>query len=160
MSDLKAMNHDDFRAYLLDRYASLFPPDFEASKAKSFAYQYLPECESGWHPLIDEALQRIDDFLQKEGWLGKAFVRQVKEKFGGLRIYVRPDGDTDWPDHVAEGVGKIRMEIEDRSAHICEICGERGEIVVIDSYHQCLCPEHHKRRLNWVEAGRPDVDWR
>jgi hypothetical protein len=160
MSDPKAMSHDDFRAYVLRRYASLFPSDFQAAMTKSSAYRYLPECESGWHDLIDEAMSRIEDFLREQGWLAKVFVRQVKEKFGSLRIYVRPDDDSAWPDEIAEGVAKIRMEIEDRSAHICEICGELGEIVVVDHYHQCLCPNHRDRRMKWVAEGRPDVDWR
>ena len=160
MSDLKAMSHDDFRHYVLTRYASLFPPDFKVAQQKSYGLQYLPQCESGWHDLIDEALQRIEAYLRERGWLGRAFVRQVKEKFGSLRIHVRPDDDSAWPDEVAEGVASIRIEIESRSDKTCEVCGRPGQIEVVDHYHQCLCPEHHAKRLRWVAEGRPDRDWR
>lgn len=116
--------------------------------------------EPGWLSLIDDALGRMENYLRSEGWIDAVKVRQIKEKFGSLRIYARPDHDVDWPDKVAEGLGKIRLEIEDRSTHICEICGAPGEIQVIDHYHQCLCETHAARRKEWVAAGRPDADWR
>jgi hypothetical protein len=158
--EMKAMSNDVFRVYILDRYAALFPLDFEEAQKKSYGLQYLPQCEAGWHDLIDEALQRIEAYLRQEGWLGNAFVRQVKEKFGSLRIYIRPDAENSWPDEVAEGIAAIRIEIEARSDKICEICGRQGQIEVIDHYHQCLCTDHRDRHLRWVAEGRPDRDWR
>jgi hypothetical protein len=134
--------------------------NFNDVLGKSMAYQYMPQCESGWYPLIDEALGRMRDVLFEQGWLERAFVRQVKEKFGALRIYCRPEEDDSWPDNVAEAIAKIRVEIEDRSTRICEICGQPGEIGGIGGYHQCLCPAHTAKLLEWIEAGRPDRDWR
>jgi hypothetical protein len=91
--------------------------------------------EPGWLDLIDEALGRMENYLKSQGWIAEVQVRQIKEKFGSLRIYARPDYGADWPDKVAEGLGKIRLEMEGLSAHICEICGAPGEIKVIDHYH-------------------------
>ena len=130
------------------KYAALVPPNMPF------------EVEGGWLPLIDEGLGKMEDFLGAEGWLGVITVRQIKEKFGALRVYARPDHHSDWPDNVAEGIMRIRGEILARSAHICEMCGRPGEIRVIQHYHQCLCEEHAAKRQQWADAGWPDVDWR
>lgn len=130
------------------KHAAIVPPD-------------LPFLvDAGWLNVIDQALSAIEGFLRAEGWIEVARVRQIKEKFGGLRIYVRPDHEVDWPDEIAQGVLKIRDEFEGRSKHICEICGDPGEIRVIRHYHQCLCEHHALRRSEWAAAGSPDVDWR
>jgi len=158
-SYVKSLGHDAFRSYILTAYHPLFPMDFTERLRFSMAYQYMPQCESGWYALIDECLGRIENFLFEHEFLEKGvYVRQIKEKFGSLRIYVRPDDD--WPDAVAEGVAKIRMEIEERSSRVCEVCGEPGEIVQITGYYQCLCPDHEGKRRAWAERGKPDEDWR
>jgi len=110
--------------------------------------------------LIDETLGRLEDFLRLEGALGIVTVRQIKEKFGVLRIYARPDHGRSWPDSTSSGTYAILMEAQERSSHEREICGEPGEITVINDYHQCLCTNHASRRRDWVAAGRPDIDWR
>lgn len=117
------------------------------------------EVEAGWLPLIDETLGRLEDLLRREGTT-RIRVRQVKEKFGQLRIYARPDHGIALPDTTSRGVLKILREAAVKSEQVCEICGEPGEIDVIDHYHQTLCPRHASKRRNWVVAGRPDVDWR
>lgn len=46
-------------------------------------------------------------------------VLQIKEKYGGLRIYLGPAPDWlhDWCD-----------QIEKLSLHVCEVCGEEGKL--------------------------------
>lgn len=114
----------------------------------------------GWLGLIDDGLGKIEKYLRDVGWIDRAEVRQIKEKFGELRIYVRPKEGHEWSDEVATGLAVIRDEITRTSARTCEVCGRPGEIVVVDHYHQCLCSDHHAKRLKWVSDGRPDVDWR
>ena len=63
----------------------------------------------GWRSLIDEVYDR----LPKE-----AFVFQVKEKWGMLRMYI-----DNIPDEIQEFLGNI----ETRSGKICEVCGEPGQ---------------------------------
>lgn len=115
--------------------------------------------EAGWLPLIDETLGRLEELLRAEGELENSGVRQIKEKFGALRIYVRPHHGS-WPDSTSRGTLAIVAEAQKRSAEQCEICGRTGQIEVIDHYHQTLCMEHASKWREWVAMGRPDVDWR
>lgn len=66
------------------------------------------ECESGWKELY----QPIIDLCELYG----VTVLQIKEKFGGLRIYVRGDRSGE--------LGKIISAAEEASFHTCEECGE------------------------------------
>jgi hypothetical protein len=66
-------------------------------------------------------------------------VLQVKEKFAGLRFYVRFDGlrlrHTD--DAISRRIGAAMEE----SFHTCEICGQPGELRE-DGWIKTLCDEH------------------
>jgi hypothetical protein len=124
------------------------------------APELLFAVSEGWLDLIDDGLSKIEEYLRSVGCLDGSRVVQIKEKFGELRVYVRPLDGHEWSEAIAMGLADIRDEITNRSATICEICGEPGQIEVVGHYHQALCPEHAAKRLAWVEAGRPDIDWR
>ena len=74
-----------------------------------------PECWSeygpGWHALIRGTLER----MLAAGWDGR--LGQIKEKFGGLRIYIDTGNDAVW---------KIIDEAEALSFKTCEFCGRPG----------------------------------
>ncbi len=74
---------------------------------------YGCECSDGWLELIAELIQELVD----AGWTRE--IRQIKEKFGGLRFYA--DG---LPHSGIEIVGKY----ERRSFTICEICGSTDQV--------------------------------
>ena len=80
----------------------------------------------GWHNLIDE----VFDKLEKRFKMIK--IIQVKEKWGGLRIYT---------DYSNEEFDKFIQEIEKRSFTICEDCGSPGNLRE-GSWYRTLC-EHH-----------------
>lgn len=63
----------------------------------------------GWHSLIDEIYDRLPD---------EAIVNTVKEKFGGLRVYV---------DRIDNETQQFVDSIEDKSYTICEMCGKPGK---------------------------------
>jgi len=71
------------------------------------------ECKDGWFNLIWD----LSCELQKIKFKGK--VTQVKEKFGGLRLYV---------DYSTEEEDKIITEAEELSYKICETCGKKGKL--------------------------------
>src|ERR1700709_2750822 len=66
------------------------------------------ECDDGWLELIAELIRE----LIQAGWTRE--IRQIKEKFGGLRFY-------------ADGLNDNRVDLIDeyanRSFATCEICG-------------------------------------
>lgn len=80
---------------------------------------------TGWWPLVVEA----SSFITLHG----AAIVQVKEKFGGLRIYVNGGNKEIW-DYL--------RALEDRSLQICEVCGRPGRLRDSRSWWRTLCEEH------------------
>jgi hypothetical protein len=97
----------------------------------NFAY----EIGDGWLPIATEAVKKIErihkghleippsvtlawfdtesDISFKE-WYGASNITQVKEKYGGLRIYVKYNTDE---------IDEIIRKAEEQCSHTCEICG-------------------------------------
>ena len=71
------------------------------------------ETGDGWFGLIDEALGKINDLNEPIA------VCQIKEKFGGLRIYISGGSDKAYD---------IVDEAERKAAFTCEVCGKYGEL--------------------------------
>jgi hypothetical protein len=67
-------------------------------------------CGEGWKKLLDEAFTA----MKALGWRGE--IHQVKEKFGGLRLYCEQDGD--------ERLFDIIRKAEDESYRIRTLCDE------------------------------------
>ena len=67
-------------------------------------------------------------------------VMQVKEKYGGLRIYT---------DYMHDELDEIITELERESFTICEECGEPGQLRT-GSWYRTLCDIHAN--------GRPAAD--
>lgn len=73
----------------------------------------------GWISLVDEACSKLELECQRTG--ASYFVVQVKEKFGGLRLYI----DIEGPEN---GLFRIASEYESKSYGICEDCGSPGAL--------------------------------
>ena len=98
-------------------------------------------CRDGWFNILDSlgamARHRGPDFLLRD--LPTAL--QVKEKFGGLRIYlssVDPYFD-----------GLVAMA-ETLSTRTCEVCGNVGESCTVNGWRQTLCEEHRLPELEYL----------
>ena len=78
---------------------------------------------NGWHALIDEIYDKKPDWVE---------ISDVKEKWGRLRIY--STGDEAWLDYL--------IEIEERSATICERCGSPAKSRVLRGWIYTLCDRH------------------
>jgi hypothetical protein len=96
------------------------------------------ECREGWNQLIDHLCEDID---KKNA---EVSVNQIKEKFGGLRFYV---DILNSPDANPEEVYELISDYEDKSYHICEVCGESGKLYA-KGWHQTLCDKHLQEYLN------------
>ena len=79
----------------------------------------------GWGKLLDEVYDRLEKFPD-------AYVAEVKEKWGTLRIYVYG---------VDEDTLEFIDEIEERSGTICEVCGEPGKLRD-GGWIVCRCDKH------------------
>ena len=94
--------------------------------------RYGSSVGSGWHGLIAPIFTEIN-LYNKENPHHEMAIGQIKEKFGTLRIH------TTWGADYIQGMIEIA---EEESAHICEECGARGELVQIDGWWKTLCKRH------------------
>jgi hypothetical protein len=102
----------------------------------------LASVEPGWAGLINQVWDATLAFEKQHSLTVR--VQQVKEKFGGLRIYAHfveevSREDQDW----------LRAEIamaETASLALCEECGAPGEQDVQDYWALTLCPIHQALR--------------
>ena len=115
---------------LYEEYPNLFKNRHKSRMESCLSFGV--ECNLGWYDLISSVCwmikQHEDNIVNQTAWMQKenpdykcefspvAF-DQVKEKFGGLRIYF--SGGDDYVE------GLVSMA-ETMSYKICEVCGEKG----------------------------------
>jgi hypothetical protein len=81
----------------------------------------------GWEPLV----RRV--YNAKIGIGTPVGIIQVKEKWGGLRIYT---------DYYDEQLEPIITEVGNQSYKICETCGAPADLVQKGTWYQTRCEEH------------------
>ncbi len=106
--------------------------------------EWLQEIGEGWHPIVKPLLEELI--------ANGAEIQQVKEKFGGLRVYIYP--------HDEDNEILIR-DAEYACTKRCETCGSRDRVQTrspLDAngharggWIKCLCHVHHAER----DAKRP-----
>ncbi len=93
------------------------------------------ELSDGWSQIIAMLCARLDTILQ--GAPGASIeVRQVKEKFGGLRFYYELHGAND------ETAAAVREAVDLAAAtcaHVCEQCGRRSTVEDSGGWLSTLC---------------------
>jgi len=96
-------------------------------------YDYF-ERGPGWHPLIKDALSKLEALGN-----AKLAVLQVKEKFGGLRIYLSLHSDE---------TDAIIKAAEEEARKTCEDCGSKENVELCgDGWLRTLCnPCEEKRK--------------
>lgn len=96
---------------------------------------YFFSVSDGWLPLIQELIEKAI----AAGWDKQ--ICQVKEKFGGLRFYTNGSNDE---------VFEILREYESKSYHICEECGQRGELRK-GGWWRTLCELHDEENQERIK---------
>jgi hypothetical protein len=100
------------------------------------------DCGEGWKDLLLEALAVLSGTPAK--------IVQVKEKFGGLRIYA---------DNLTREQDNRLLEIEKKSLRICESCGTKEEVTREGSWIKTFCKTcrigRHKSESVKVSAVNP-----
>ncbi len=84
---------------------------------KRFREHY--ECGKGWDKMIQRVLDYIDNLNNDIDSKDSILVHQIKEKFGGLRIYCN---------YYPEDLSKVIQEAENESYKTCEICGTKENV--------------------------------
>ena len=93
------------------------------------------EVGDGWSALIVLLCERLDTILQ-EVPQAQMTVKQVKEKFGGLRFYYSLDGASD---EVAATIGQTVQSVTAACMHVCERCGGHGEVNKKEGWLTTMC---------------------
>jgi hypothetical protein len=89
--------------------------ELEQKYKSILAISYGFETPQGWLPLLEEFLEKAINF---EGWFK---VVQIKEKFGGLRIYI--DTEDDIPNEIRTMIEGLISEAEFKANRCCHDCG-------------------------------------
>jgi len=127
----------------------------------------------GWYQLIREMCAEITAAYEAAGREVDIVVDQVKEKYGTLRFYYHHEdqetairafdclpgspslriqsGHSSLHQKVAEIVDKY----EERSAYVCEVCGQPGILRTDLDWVLTLCDEHYQPKKETVKPIRP-----
>lgn len=73
-------------------------------------------CGDGWLPILEDLFERIDEEVKRSA-LTDFKVVQVKEKFGGLRVYVEGGNDA---------IEELIAAASKKAEATCEDCGKPG----------------------------------
>jgi hypothetical protein len=127
---------------LLDDFPQLFRNHHETSMQRGF------ECGDGWFELIYKLAQDIETVARENGLNPDSpdwpLCRQVKEKMGSLRFIVfAAEGRHEKNERISE----LRLTALNQSLHICEQCGQPGELVS-NRRIATMCAEHAKQAEN------------
>ncbi len=136
-----------------DQYDA-FTKKMEEAYPKMYSDKYGGFCVgAGWWPILEELSSNIQHYIdwqnknhEKHPVVEQVVVRQIKEKFGGLRFYY--DGGDD------QIYGMVRMA-ESWASRVCEECGKPGKSRS-GGWIKTLCDEHHIERQKKYEQYAKD----
>lgn len=112
---------------LVEKYPKLFIDYGKSPRESCMAFGC--DCGDGWYNLIDDLCASLSIY---EG----VSLAQVKEKFGGLRVYLNILQDYD--EETSDRIYNLTDEAETKSYKICELCGQPG-ILYRNGWHRTHC---------------------
>lgn len=95
------------------------------------------DCPPGWQTLIRSVFAKMVEHIKQHPEASTS-IRQVKEKYGALRIYVAFNTGDDT-------IKKILREAERASFKVCDWCGKPGALRH-GSWARTLCDDHAEGR--------------
>jgi hypothetical protein len=97
------------------------------------------ECGNGWYELIDKLFSYIAISI-KNYQIRNFSIAQIKEKFGGLRVYPNLYFDI----KIASTINGLINNAEKESLFICELCGKEGKLINKNGWLMVRCEECKK----------------
>lgn len=92
------------------------------------------ECGEGWNDLLLDLFRDLDVAFREDNVNpDHILLSQIKEKFGGLRVYLSPE---------TVKVEEVIRKYEELSYTVCEVCGKPGKLRDDQSWWRTLCDEH------------------
>lgn len=105
------------------------------------------ECGEGWYSLIKPIIDYIEEYNKDKTDEDKIVIMQIKEKFGGLRIYTNFHTDE---------LYEMINHAEDESYHVCELCGSREDMGQTMGWITSMCK---KCVMKTAENGLCPKQW-
>lgn len=110
--------------------------------------QHFEEVGPGWRPLLESLDELFEDKLHDFADIKDIEVLQVKEKFGGLRVYLNHPR---LPKEMSDKLHSYIMMAERMSFRMCEECGNpnvetRNQLEAQLGWRKTLCENHHAQR--------------
>lgn len=130
---------------LCQRYPLIFAKRHDSMRDTCMCWGF--SCNDGWFTLIDTLCELLQFDTDRNGE-PQAVAVQVKEKFGELRFYIQSGTERQF--------GMITLATA-MSAHICEECGQSGQLLNRQGYYTTRCPEHTPPEAIPVESERGTV---
>lgn len=128
-------------------WRSYFSRNFQASFPNLMGECFDCSCPRGWTGPARRALRELSR-LQKSR-IPSLRVVQIKEKFGGLRIYSvveNYDPAIDSIIHHDSTVGSVIAKAERACYFRCQDCGKLGRLRVLHGWHATLCEKCEQDR--------------
>lgn len=125
----------------VSRYPTLFPDQ-----------EILP-MGNGWHRLLERLFNDLEPMaarVKADAPEKAPRVLQVKEKFGGLRVYLSKAGTPEM---------SARIDLaEEEASRTCYVCGEPGQMLEFRGFYNVRCPLHPHRGIKGrVPEGEPTL---
>lgn len=114
------------------------------------------ELPRGWQGLVLDLFDAIGTVMAERPG-ERLGILQVKEKWGGLRFYLRPmetGPDDGARPRYPEAVGALIADAERRSLLTCDVCGQPGSLRCDVGAYATRCDEHADAGL----TGHPDPE--
>ena len=108
--------------------------------------QYI-ECGNGWYDLLDAMFECIQKDLEKTP-RPNFKITQIKEKFGILRIYIENSN---------QYIDKIILQAKSMSEHICETCGEYGQLRDSSYWKKVRCNDCERKHFATQQPLSPEA---
>jgi hypothetical protein len=124
-------NHQDTYSEAIRLHNETFEP-FRDMFKQSFGVSTNP----GWYPMVEKLLLDFRALPREDGMVR---VNQIKEKFGGLRVYVEVSGSGDFKERVR---GMIE-QAEKQASRTCEFCSNPG-VLRSAGWMRVTCEKHSK----------------
>ena len=122
-------NHQDTYSEAIRLHNETFEP-FRDMFKQSFGVSTNP----GWYPMVEKLLLDFRALPREDGMVR---VNQIKEKFGGLRVYVEVSGSGDFKERVR---GMIE-QAEKQASRTCEFCSNPG-VLRSAEWMRVTCEKH------------------
>lgn len=137
--ELLKMDSKTFQKLVFTRFKKFFSNAGDL-KQSLMAFGICVDC--GWYPLVYHLLEDIETQLKKTP-VEDFEVVQIKEKFGGIRVYVGSGN---------EKIFDMINKAEEKSYKICERCGARGSLDRSYGWLLTLCAKCKRTRKKEKDA--------